>query len=306
MRTIRSFLPLILIALVLAACAGSAAMRDPGTAGDGQTGGPPAGAPQPGKGVDGGPIAARDDAKIIRTGSLTIEVGDVGAAVRTARDAIVALGGYVGASTTSNDGDRPSAEITYRIPADRWEEALDKLRGLNGLATKVVAEHTEAVEVTAQVADLDARIANLRASETALQGIAAKAVRISDVLEVQAQLTATRGEIESLTAQLKSLNDRAGYATLTVQYTVPIVAVEATAKGWDPTAVVDEAAAAMLDVLQTLASAGIWMVIVWLPILLVFGAIALVVVWIARRFGLGRRPIGGMPPTAPAAPAAEG
>ena len=53
---------------------------------------------------------------------------------------------------------------------------------------------------------------NLRASEIALQGIAAKAIRISDVLEVQAQLTETRGQIETLTAQLKDLNDRAGYA----------------------------------------------------------------------------------------------
>ena len=44
--------------------------------------------------------------------------------------------------------------------------------------------------MTSQVVDLQARIANLRASETALQGIAAKATKISDVLEVQAQLTA--------------------------------------------------------------------------------------------------------------------
>jgi len=68
------------------------------------------------------------------------------------------MGGYVGASNTSNDGDQPTAEITYRIPADRWEDALDLLRGLNGLTTKVVTEHTEAVEVTGQVIDLQARI----------------------------------------------------------------------------------------------------------------------------------------------------
>jgi hypothetical protein len=317
MRTIRSILPLIVIALVLAACGSSASsmpqpVRDGATgdsAGNGTTGAaiPPADAakPQPGKGVvDGGPIAIRDDAKIIRTGTLILEVKDIGPAVRAARDAIVGLGGYVGASTTRNDGDLPSAEITYRIPADRWEQALDQLKGLNGLTTKVVAEHTEAVEVTAQVIDLEARITNLRASETALQGIAAKAVRISDVLEVQAQLTATRSEIESLTAHLKDLNDRAGYATLTVQYGVPIVAVETAAKGWDPTTVVDEAAAAMVDVLQGLASAGIWLVIVWLPILLVFGFVALIVIWIARRLGVGRRSVGGLPPTAPAAPSA--
>ena len=277
----------------------------PQPATDGETGGSaPIGAPadvQPGKGADGGPIAARDDAKIIRTGSLSLEVSNVPSALQAARDAIVGLGGYVGASTTRNDGDKPSAEITYRIPADKWEQALDQLRALNGLTTKVVAEHTEAVEVTGQVVDLEARIANLRASETALQGIAAKAVKISDVLEVQAQLTTTRGEIESLTAQLKDLNDRAGYATLTVQYRVPVVAVEVAAKGWDPTAVVDEAAASMLDILQTLATGGIWLAIVWLPIVLVFGTVTLIVVWVARRLGIGRRTGGAMPPAAPVA-----
>ena len=263
MRTIRSFLPLILIALLLAACAGSAAS-----------------CPRAGRRPTARPAARRRpadrrtparqgrrrraDRRPRRRQDHPHRLADARGQRRRRRRSAPratrssALGGYVGASTTSNDGDRPSAEITYRIPADRWEQALDQLRGLNGLTTKVVAEHTEAVEVTGQVVDLDARIANLRASETALQGIAAKAVKISDVLEVQAQLTATRGEIESLTAQLKDLNDRAGYATLTVQYNVPIVAVEVAAKGWDPTAVVDEAAAAMLDVLQTLASAGIW------------------------------------------------
>jgi hypothetical protein len=153
--------------------------------------------------------------------------------------------------------------------------------------------------VTGQVVDLEARIANLRASETALQAIAAKATRVSDVLEVQAQLTETRGQIESLTAQLKDLNDRSAYATLTVQFDVPIVAVEVAAKGWDPSAVVDEAAAAMVSVLQGLATGTIWFVIVWLPILLVLGTLTLVVVVIARRFGAGRRGSTGSPPAAP-------
>ena len=67
---------------------------------------------------------------------------------RAARDGIRAMGGYIGASTTQNEGDTPIATVTYRIPADRWEDALDLLRGLNGPTTKVVTERTEAVEVT--------------------------------------------------------------------------------------------------------------------------------------------------------------
>jgi hypothetical protein len=308
MRTIRSFLFLIAIAMLIAACGGSTAASGPaaqaagetvGNGGKGLSGGadgaPPAN-PEPGSGVGGGQIAAVDDAKIIRTGTMSIEVKDVGAASRTARDAIVGLGGYVGASTTSNDGEQPSAEITYRIPAAKWETALDLLRGLNGLTTKLVTEHTEAVEVTSQVIDLQARIANLRASETAFQGIAAKATKISDVLEVQAQLTQTRGEIERLTAQLKDLNDRAGYASLTVQYNVPILAVEVAQKGWDPASVFDEASASMVSVLQGLATAAIWFAIVWLPILLIIGLVLVIALAIARRLGYGRRTTGGLPP----------
>ncbi len=191
---------------------------------------------------------------------------------------------------TENVDDQPYATITYRIPADRWEDALDLLRGLNGLTSKVVGEQTQAVEVTGQVIDLEARIRNLRASETALQEIASTATRITDVLEVQNQLTNVRGQIEQLSAALADLEDRAGFATLTATFSVPIVAVEAAAEGFEPAQVVDEATASLVNILQALTTAGIWFAIVWLPLLLVIGAIIAIGVWVGRRLGLiGRR-----------------
>ena len=305
MRTIRpSILPtaltVLVLAITLAACASGASTaqrEDPQAAGGGLSGylddgaagaasAAPA-APDNGEGTPGDGVGAPiDDARIVRTGTIDLEVKDVPTALRTARDAIRSMGGYIGASTTSNQDDQPFATVTYRIPVDRWEDALDLLRGLNGQTTKVVAEQTEAVEVTGAVVDLQARIRNLRASETALQEIAAKAVRVSDVLEVQNQLTQVRGEIESLTAQLKDLEDRAAYATLTATYQVPIVAVDVATKDWDPRSVVDEASASLVDVLQALTTAGIWFVIVWLPILLVLGVVVLAATWIVRRLGI--------------------
>ncbi len=314
MRKIRPAFPLLLVfvvALVAACASGSATQSTVDNAVDTSSrsgvdekaaGAPAAGDTAGGDTSGGGAVAARDDAKIVRSGTVDLEVKDVPAALRIARDGIVALGGYVGASTTSNDSGRPSAQITYRVPVDRWEAALDLLRGLNGQTTKVVTEHTEAVEVTGQVIDLGARIRNLQAGESALQGIAEKAIKVSDILEVQAQLTDIRGQIEVLTAQLKDLNDRAGYATLTAYLNVPIAAVHATAKSWEPRSVVDEALANLLSILQALATAGIWFLIVWVPVLLVVGASAALVAWIARRTGLWPRPRNIAPPTGPAAP----
>jgi hypothetical protein len=238
-------------------------------------------------------VGAVDDARIVRTGTMQLEVADVNRSVAAARDAIRGLGGYVGASTTSNEGDRPLARITYRIPVDRWEEALAALRAIDGPSTKVVVEQTEAVEVTGQIVDLEARIRNLRSSEVALQGIAAKAGKISDVLEVQAQLTTVRGEIEQLTAQVTELGNRADLATLTTSFATAVVPVQVAAEGWDPGAVAGEAAASMVDLLQALAGAGIWFAIVWLPILVVFAILGLGLAWALRRAGVLRR---SMPP----------
>jgi Domain of unknown function (DUF4349) len=242
-----------------------------------------------------------DDAKIVRTGSIDLQVKDVARAIQTARDGIRAMGGYIGASQTSTLGDDPVATITYRIPVDRWEDALDLLRGLAGQTTKVVSEQTQAVEVTGAVVDLEARIRNLRASEAALQDIAAKATRVTDVLEVQAQLTNVRGEIEQLNGQLKDLTDRAAFATLTANFVTPVVAVDVAAEGWEPARVVDEATASLVNILQALTTAGIWFVIVWVPILVGLGVIGLIVGLILRRLGV----IGRQRPPAADLPAAS-
>ena len=294
--------------VVLVACAstgGAAAYRaDEGVglfSGGGGSGGAATAAPAPAASqAPTEPNAPNlvDDAKIVRTGSIELQVTDVVKATQLARDGIRDMGGYIGASQTSTMDDRPVATITYRIPVDRWEDALDLLRGLTGQSTKVISEQTQAVEVTGAVVDLEARIRNLRASETALQGIASQATRVSDVLEIQAQLTNVRGEIEQLNAQLKELSDRAAYATLSASFSTQVVAVEAAAKGWEPAQVVDEATASLVDILQALTTAGIWFAIVWLPILVGLGLIGLAAGIILRRLGIigrGRQQSGDLP-----------
>ncbi len=304
-----AILAFLLIALLIAACGGSSsAGASPGSldAAGGEAAAPGASA-APGRGEGtgngqapaptGGPdnpdgLGAALDAKIIRTGTMDLEVTDLNKAVSAARSAILGMGGYVGASSTSNIDDQPYAEITYRIPVDRWEDALDTLRGLNGLTNKVVAEQTQAVDVTGQVVDLEARIRNLQASETALQTIASSATRVTDLLEIQAQITQVRGEIEQLEAQRNDLGDRTAYGTMTARFGLPAVSViEVQAEGWDAGTIFAEASASLVGLLQTLAGAGIWLVIVWVPVILIVSLIVGLFAWLLRRFGVIERPL---------------
>jgi len=235
---------------------------------------------------------------IVRTGQMDLQVADLEAAIRSAEAAVTAVGGYVSGSQRSGDADKASASVMFRIPAARWTETLDALRKLG---TKVLGEQTSSQEVTAQVVDLGARLANLRVTETALQGIMDKATKIPDVLAVQEQLTGVRQQIEQLTAQKQTLENQAALASLTVNFTPPpTVAVTQVREGWDPAREVDQAAAALVGLGQGLAGAGIWLLIVWVPILLVGGLIALLAFVVLRRIRRTTATPAALPPAAEA------
>jgi hypothetical protein len=294
--------PIIVLGLafsfVLAACAGSASAP---TSGD-RTGSEPQAAPalpaegqgsgqnsgQGGVDENGNPsLALRDDLKIVYTGALQLVVADLPQALAKGRAAVAAVGGYIGASQESNADDRSVATITYRVPADRWEEVIASLRGL---ATEVVFEQTQATEVGGQIVDLEARLRNLRASEESLVAIAKGTGKISDLLLVEEQLTQVRGQIEQLDAQRAQLEDQVAFGTLVATFGTEVMAVQETAKGWDPTQDVDGALATLIGAGQAIVSAGIWFAIVWLPVLLVLLLLALVIRFAYRRFGPKPKP----------------
>jgi hypothetical protein len=239
---------------------------------------------------------------IIYNGSLDLEVADVDVSVSQAEALIKGLGGHVAGSRASDSGDGKSAYVTYRIPAARWSDALS---GLKGLATRVAREETSSDDVTAEVVDLEARLANLRATEVALQGIMARATTITDVLKVQAELTQVQGDIEGMTAQRDLLTNQAALATLNVAFNPPPVAeVTQASSGWDLGREIDSALASLVRIGQGLASLAVWLILVVLPVLgpVVIG------IWVVNRLRLRWRrlhpaaqptagPLGPWPPS---------
>jgi hypothetical protein len=252
-------------------------------------------------GTSGGPTVADAAAGpptllIVRTGTLELEVTSLGSSVATAGNLVTAAGGYISGSDESAAADEASASVVYRIPATAWDRTL---AGIRGLATIIRHQQVTTEEVTGQVVDLGAHIANLRATEAALQAIMTRATRISDVLDVQKQLTETRGEIERLVADKTQLEGRAAYGSLTVTFNLPApAAVTTAAKGWDPASDVDRATGKLIAIGQSATSLGIFLAIVGLP-LLIGGAVIVLAAWQLYRVGrwlLGRRSVeGGLP-----------
>lgn len=218
----------------------------------------------------GVPNALPAEQRIIKTGEIAVEVERVATALARVRALALDLGGYVGNSQAGTLDQ--SATLTLRIPANRFGDALIALRELDG---EVISEATREEDVTTQIVDLEARIANLQASEASYRLLLERAERIDDVLAVQSRLDEVRGQIEQHKAQLENVTGQADLSTLTVTLIPRPQPIETQSATWDPGAELDRALASLVGMGQGLASGLIWFVIVWVPILLILAVLAL-------------------------------
>lgn len=224
---------------------------------------------------------AQDQRQIVKTGEVTLEVDNVANALGRVRAMAVELGGYVGGAQAGTLDQ--AATLTLRIPASRFDDALSRL---HQIGSKVLVESTREEDVTSAVVDLQARLKNLQASEVQYRVLVAKATKIEDILAVQSRLDDVQGQIEQLTAQLKQLSNQADLSTLTVTLQPKAQPIKEASSTWDPGDTVSSAVSALLQIGQGLATVGIWLAIVGLPVIIVVAILALIL----ARTGLLRRP----------------
>lgn len=135
---------------------------------------------------------------------------------RNALDAIVLRhGGYIGNLTVSSANARArTLDATLRVPAAGLNSALTELKTLG----HVEEESQSGEDVTAQYVDLEAHLANAHNTESRLSGLLRdRTGKLSDVLEVERELSRVRGEIEEMEAQRKSLANLVEFATVSVK-----------------------------------------------------------------------------------------
>ncbi|HXH65858.1 MAG TPA: DUF4349 domain-containing protein [Candidatus Limnocylindrales bacterium] len=159
--------------------------------------------------------AARPPATMIaRTVEFSIVVKDF-ARARTSMDALLARHrGYFAQLTVSGDStSRGSLQASLRIPVPELDSAVTELKSFG----RVEHESQSGEEVTMQHADIVARISNSREAESRLKDmLRTRTGKVADVLEVEQQISQTRGQIEQMEAELKALETRVDFATISL------------------------------------------------------------------------------------------
>lgn len=148
---------------------------------------------------------------IERTATLNIATRDF-EQMRSRIDGILARRhGYLAELTLSTpQGAGRSLTASLHVPAAELDAALIDLRQLG----RVENEGQKGEDVTRQYADLVARLANARNTEQRLaQILAQRTGKLSDVLEVEREISRVRGEIEQMEAERRTTADLVAFAT---------------------------------------------------------------------------------------------
>jgi len=152
---------------------------------------------------------------IARAASLAIVVKDFAAARALVDNILARHQGYSSQMNVNTAENAPrSLQASLRIPAPALSAAINDLRSLG----RVERETQSGEDVTRQHTDLVARLKNSRDTEQRLRDILQKRTgKVSDVLEVEEEISRVRGEIEEMESEQKALEHRVDFATLELQ-----------------------------------------------------------------------------------------
>ena len=159
-----------------------------------------------------GYVPNAEDRKIVKNGSISVEVADTEKARNEAEMQIAALKGEV---TNMNSWEvRPgvlSYNFTVRIPADKLEEAMEKLAFLGVKKSENISTN----DITAQYSDTENELKNLKSRRDRLRELMDRETKdLGDVLSVDRELSNVQNQIENLERMQSRRDVNVSHSTL--------------------------------------------------------------------------------------------
>lgn len=223
---------------------------------------------------------------IIWNADISMTVEDAQESMDAIQAAARGLGGYTVSSESWLSNDQLHARLTIRVPAERFDETMARLRDM---AVEVNHESANSDDVTDQYVDLESRLRHLEAKEAQLIEFMDEAEDTEAALAVYDHLAQTQAEIEQVKGRMTYLEKLSAMATITAELRPEEAPVDILEEGWKPGYTLRSAARALVNTLETLGNIFIWLVAYMLPILLLLAVPVVLVVWLVRRWRRRRK-----------------
>ncbi|HXX94489.1 MAG TPA: DUF4349 domain-containing protein, partial [Planctomycetota bacterium] len=176
-----------------------------------QVGPPPR---DPSRAADAQDVPGVPERKIIRTGEMEFEVDSFESSLATLTKVTLEEQGFIGTVMSEKlPNGKVRGTVVVRVPPDRLDTLLLKLRGLGDLKSQKIGSE----DVTKQYTDLESRLRAARTMEERLIAIIKDGKgQIKDLLQAEKELGEWRTRVESLMGEIRYYSNLIAHSTLTL------------------------------------------------------------------------------------------
>ena len=153
--------------------------------------------------------------KIIKEGNLRFETNDLEATYSQIQNAVKNQNATIQNDTEGKDYQSVFRKLIIRVPSKNFDPFLTAIsKGVSYFDNKEITSQ----DVTTEFIDIEARLKAKKVLENRYIELLKKANKVSEMLEIEAQLSAIREEIEAKQGQLNYMQNRVSFSTITVEF----------------------------------------------------------------------------------------
>ena len=148
---------------------------------------------------------------------VSLEVNEIDSMVRQVEAIVGQRGGWVESADIVGEAGYRTANINVRVPAERFDDAMQTLRALG----RVTDEGVSSTDVTDRLIDNEARMEAWKVQEERLIVLLENAATVEDVIDIERRISEVRADIESVAATQRNLENRVAASLIRVNLHLP-------------------------------------------------------------------------------------
>ena len=166
-----------------------------------------------GSNASGDISSSQKDRKLIKNGSICLEVENLTNAEKSITEWCKSFDGYISSSYT----EETRSSFSVKIPAKDFDNAMSSI----GSFGKVKSRNISTQDVTEQFYDLETRLETRKILKDRLQTYLANAKDMKDLIQIENELNNTISDIESMEGRMRRLSDQIEFSTINVTVELP-------------------------------------------------------------------------------------
>jgi hypothetical protein len=225
------------------------------------------------------------DRKIVYNGYIEAQTKNFDADYDHIIDSLKSAGGYVenaymyGTAPEDWQDSGRTAELTVRIPSDKFDSFMEMLKGMGeNLSSSVSGQ-----DISLQYYDTETRLRTLRARQERLIELLAQAADPEDIIEIDRELSNVQTDIDLLEGSLRDYDSLVNFSTVTISLREVNEITRVTSSDDSIGTRIKNGFYSVLNVLADIGEGLLIVIIAGSPIIVPLAAIIVLIVFLVRR-----------------------